>query len=102
MANALKRRGALTIWFDPEMSWDAVPAVRRGRQRTYSDAVVQTCLSMKVLLSMVVIGSHPLHQWRINGSLPPRKNAKPWKTVTAGAGARNEVLRAAKHLGRTL
>jgi hypothetical protein len=26
--------------------------------------------------------------------IPPRKNAKPWKTVTAGAMARNEALRA--------
>jgi len=32
----------------------------------------------------------------------PRKNAKPWKTVTAGALARNEALRAAKYLGRAL
>ena len=34
--------------------------------------------------------------------IPPRKNAKPWKTITAGAVARNEALRAAKYLGRTL
>ena len=46
---ALKRRGSLTIWFDPEMSWDAAPTGRRGRQQTYSDAAIQTCLSMKVL-----------------------------------------------------
>ena len=35
-------------------------------------------------------------------SLPPRKNAKPWKTVTAGAAARNDLLRASKYLGRAL
>ncbi len=34
--------------------------------------------------------------------IPPRKNAKPWKTVTAGAVARNEALRASKYLGREL
>ncbi len=34
--------------------------------------------------------------------VPPRRNAKPWKTVTAGAVARNEALRAAKDLGRAL
>ena len=34
--------------------------------------------------------------------IPPRKNAKPWKTVTAGAVARNEALRASNYLGRTL
>lgn len=34
--------------------------------------------------------------------IPPRKNAKPCKTVTAGAMARNEALRAVKYLGRAL
>ena len=50
---ALKRRGSLTIWFDPEMSWDAVPTGRRGRQQTYSDTAIQTCLTMKVLLALL-------------------------------------------------
>ncbi len=34
--------------------------------------------------------------------IPPRKNAMPWKTVTAGAVARNDALRASKYLGRAL
>jgi hypothetical protein len=34
--------------------------------------------------------------------IPPRKNAKPWKDDSAWAAARNEALRASKHLGRTL
>ncbi|MBL3550937.1 IS5 family transposase, partial [Rhodovulum sulfidophilum] len=34
--------------------------------------------------------------------IPPCKNAKPWKTVTAGAVARNEALRASKYLGRAI
>jgi hypothetical protein len=45
----LKRRCSLTIWFDPAMSWDAAPTGRRDRQQTCSDAVIQTCISMKVL-----------------------------------------------------
>mgnify|MGYP002713595660 CR=1 FL=1 len=51
---ALKRRGSLTIWFDPEMSWDAAPTGRRGRQQTYSDAAIQTCLTMKVLFGIAL------------------------------------------------
>ena len=51
---ALKLRGSLTIWFDPEMSWEAVPTGRRGRQPSYSDAAIQTCLSMKVLFGMAL------------------------------------------------
>jgi hypothetical protein len=34
--------------------------------------------------------------------IQPRKNAKPWKTGTAGAVARNEALRAVKYLGRAI
>ena len=34
--------------------------------------------------------------------IPPHKNAKPWKTVTAGAAARNAALGASKYLGRAL
>ncbi|WP_157578067.1 transposase, partial [Roseivivax halodurans] len=37
-----------------------------------------------------------------SSSLPPRKNAKPWKPSTAGAIARNEALRASKYLGRAI
>lgn len=51
---ALKRRGSLTIWFDPEMKWDAAPTGKRGRQQTYSDAAVQTCLTIKVLFVMAL------------------------------------------------
>ena len=34
--------------------------------------------------------------------MPPRRNGKPWKARTAGAGERNETLRAVRHLGRRL
>jgi transposase len=215
------------------MSWDAAPSGRRGRQQSYSDAAIQTCLTMKVLFGMALrqttgfvesllrlVGldwavpdfstlsrrqktlavnipyrgsKGPLHLlidstgikvegegewharkhggpkkrvWRkihlgideetlevraveITGShigdapvlpdlldqipqdqeicsvtadgaydtrkchdviadrgahavIPPRKNAKPWKAISAGAVARNEALRASKYLGRAL
>ena len=51
---ALKRRGWLTIWFDPEMRWDAAPTGKRGRRQIYSDDAVQTCLTMKVLFGMAL------------------------------------------------
>jgi hypothetical protein len=51
---ALRRRGSLTIWFDPGMLWAAKPTGKRGRQPVYSDAAVQTCLTMKVLLGMAL------------------------------------------------
>lgn len=36
------------------MSWDAAPTGRRGRQQTYSDTAIQTCLTMKVLFGMAL------------------------------------------------
>lgn len=51
---ALKRRGSLTIWFDPEMNWDAKPSDKRGRSRTFNDAAIQTCLTMKILFGMAL------------------------------------------------
>ena len=53
---ALKRRGSLTIWFDPAMTWEAAPTGKRGRQRDYGDAAIQTCLTMKVLFGMALTG----------------------------------------------
>ena len=38
---ALRRRGSLTIWFDPEINWDAALKGKRVRQQTYSDAAIQ-------------------------------------------------------------
>jgi hypothetical protein len=230
---SLKRRDWLTIGFDPDMAWAAKPSGKRGRQPVYSNAAVQTCLTMKVLFGMALrqttgfvesllrlIGldwdvpdystlsrrqktlavsiphrgsQGPLHllidstgikvegegEWNVrkhggarrrvwrkvhlgideqtleiravevtssdigdapmlpellsqippdqeiasvtadgaydmrkchdaiaergaHAVIPPRKNAKPWKTETAGAVARNEALRASKRLGRAL
>lgn len=49
---ALKGRRSLRIWFDPAMIWAAAPTGKRGRQPSYSDAAIQTCLTMKVLFGM--------------------------------------------------
>ena len=51
---ALKRRGSLTVWFDPDMAWAAKPTGKRGRQPVCSAAAVQTCLTMKVLSGMAL------------------------------------------------
>ena len=51
---ALKRRGGLTIWFDPDMTWAAKPNGKRGRQPVYSDPAIQTCLTMNVLFGIAL------------------------------------------------
>lgn len=49
---ALKRRGSFSIWFDPEMVWTPPPSGKRGRQSQFSDAAIQTCLTIKVLFGL--------------------------------------------------
>lgn len=51
---ALKRRGSLSIFFDPDIAWAAKPIGKRTRQPVYSDAAVQTCLAMKALFGMAL------------------------------------------------
>ena len=46
---SLDQRGSLSIWFDPQMVWEADASGRRGRQQTYSDAAIQACLTLKVV-----------------------------------------------------
>jgi len=50
--DALKRRGSLELWFDPEMVWVPPPGGKRGRQQRFSDAAIQACLTLKVLFGM--------------------------------------------------
>ncbi len=51
---ALKQRGSLAIWFDPDMVWVPPPTGKPGRQPQYSDAAIQTCLTMKVLFGLAL------------------------------------------------
>jgi hypothetical protein len=53
-SEALKRRGSLTIRLDPAMTWHGAPTGKRGRQPDYSDAGIQTCLTMKVPFGMAL------------------------------------------------
>jgi len=43
---ALKQRGSLSIWFDSEMIRVRPPSGKRGRQQQFSDAAIQTCLTI--------------------------------------------------------
>jgi hypothetical protein len=49
---ALRRRGALSIWFDPTMAWHAVKTGKRGHPETFSESAIQTCLTLKVLFGL--------------------------------------------------
>ncbi len=49
---ALKERGSLRIWPDPQMEWLAAPSGRRGRPAIVSDAAMQICLMLKELYGL--------------------------------------------------
>ena len=51
---ALKARGSLTIWLDKDMQWYAPANGKRGRQRIFSDAAIQFCLSIKCLFGLAL------------------------------------------------
>ena len=51
-SDSLKRRGSLYIWFDPEMVLVPPPNGKRGRQKDFSDAAIQACLTLKVLFGL--------------------------------------------------
>ncbi|UYV39522.1 IS5 family transposase [Rhodobacteraceae bacterium D3-12] len=50
--DALRQRGSLSLWFDPEMIWVPRPTGRRGRKQQFSDAAIQTCLTLQVLFGL--------------------------------------------------
>lgn len=49
---ALKARGSLLVWLDPEMCWHGKPSGRRGRSEKYSDEAIQFCLTIKSLFNL--------------------------------------------------
>ena len=49
---ALKARGDLTIWLNQDMQWYATPSTKPGRSKTFSDAAIQFCLTVKCLFNL--------------------------------------------------
>lgn len=49
---SLRKRGSLSVWFDPDMVWHAEKSGKQGRPETFSDAAIQTCLTLKVLFGL--------------------------------------------------
>ena len=49
---ALKQRGSLDVWFDPEMDWFSLPSGRPGRPLRFSDSAIELCLTLKGLFHL--------------------------------------------------
>lgn len=50
--DALRRRGSRPIGLDKDMAWLAIRAGHPGRPQMFSDAAIQFCLMVKVLLGL--------------------------------------------------
>jgi hypothetical protein len=74
---ALRPRGSLLIWFDPEMGWLAVPSGRCGRPARVRDAAIRTCLMRKALFGLPLRQIEP---WVRHGSAmgPSDHGAEAW------------------------
>ena len=51
---ALKRRGSLLIWFDPETIWLADPGGKQGRSASFTDPAIHPCLTVKALFGLAL------------------------------------------------
>ena len=49
---ALKQRGSLQIWFDPETVWLAEPSEKRSRSATFTDAAIQAYPTLIALFGL--------------------------------------------------
>jgi hypothetical protein len=49
---SLRKRGAVLIWVDKDMTWLAPHEERRGRPAVFSDAAIQFCLSINILFKL--------------------------------------------------
>jgi len=105
---ALKQRGSLTIWFNPEVTWKAepTPPLCQGCcPPVLPDLLGQIGLDQEIG-SVTADGAYDTRKCHeaiaarnAQAAIPPRMNAKPWKP---GAVARNEAIRSSHYLGETL
>lgn len=49
---ALKQRGSLEIWFDPDMQWLSTPSGRPCRPMRFSDSEIRVCLTLKLVFRL--------------------------------------------------
>ena len=73
-SSALKRRGALQVWFDPETVWLAESNGKQGRAATFTDAAIQACLTLKALFGLPLRQFEP---WNATG--PSNHGEEGWR-----------------------
>ena len=49
---ALKQRGSLDVWFDPDLQWISASCSRPGRPARFSDSTIELCLTLKALFNL--------------------------------------------------
>ncbi len=77
METVIAVSGEAPVEADPSMQWEAIPSGRRGRQQSYSDAAIQACLTLKVLLGRTGKPGPP-H--------PPHRSSRDHPMAASGPG----------------
>ncbi len=67
---ALRQRGAFTIWFDPQMQWSATPTGKKGRQPTYTDIAIQFALTIRNLFQLAFTPNTRFHSKPFSNGSP--------------------------------
>jgi hypothetical protein len=49
---ALKRRGSLMVWLDPDLQWQAGATGRAGRPAVFSEAAIPFCLTFQCMFGL--------------------------------------------------
>ncbi|GGA61963.1 IS5 family transposase [Sphingomonas psychrolutea] len=95
---ALKRRGSLEIWFDPEMHWLSKPCGRPGRPMRFSDGAIELCRRQKTLKVNLGGRANPggLHLL-VDSTGIKMTGEGEWKTRKHGASYRRQWRKV--HLG---
>ena len=52
---ALRLRGTLDVWFDPEMDWFSLPSGRPGRPLRFSNRAIELSLTLKALFHLPLL-----------------------------------------------
>ena len=91
---ALRQRGSLDVWFDPDMQWLSAPRGRPGRPARFSDGAIELCLTLKALFNLDSTGIKMTGE----GEWKTRKHGasyrRQWRKVHIGIDAETLDIRA--------
>jgi hypothetical protein len=97
---ALRQRGQLTIWFDPDPLCKAPPTGKRDRQPWFSDAGIQTCVTLNLLIDSTAIKAEGEGEWHAGKQGGSKRRI--WRKADIGIDEAALEIRAIDVTGRNI